>query len=407
MKVLHTSDWHLGRTLYGKKRHAEHEAFLTWLIQTMQEHDVDVLLLAGDVFDTTTPGNQAQELYYGFLAQVAQTACRHVVIIAGNHDSAAFLSAPQSLLKALNIHVVASVTARLEDQLLILSGPDGSPELIVCAVPYLRDRDLRSSQPGETVQDKEQKLLAAIRAHYAAMAGLATHQRQALGLDIPIIAMGHLFTAGGHTVDGDGVRDLYVGSLAHVAGNIFDAAFDYVALGHLHVPQQVAGQARIRYSGSVIPMGFGEAGQQKSVCLLHFTGRELHSELLPIPQWQKLLRIQGDWQAISTSLQQLRRANVSVWIELIYTGADLIGDLRARVDALVRESRLEVLRIQDRPLLQRTLSRLTAHEQLGHLSPLEVFQRCLLANEIPAAQRSALLLSYQEILQAIEQADQP
>jgi exonuclease SbcD len=108
MKILHTSDWHIGRTLYGRKRYEEFEAFLTWLAETIQQNEIYALLVAGDVFDTSAPSNRAQELYYRFLCRVAASSCRHIVVVAGNHDSPSFLNAPNELLKALDVHVVGS-----------------------------------------------------------------------------------------------------------------------------------------------------------------------------------------------------------------------------------------------------------------------------------------------------------
>ncbi len=157
-----------------------------------------------------------------------------------------------------------------EDEVLVLCDKQGAPELIVCAVPHLRDRDIRAVEAGESIEDKQRKLIEGIRNHYAAVAAFAEQQRTALGADIPLVAMGHLFTAGGQTVDGDGVRDLYIGSLAHVTAEIFPENFNYLALGHLHVPQKVNGSEIMRYSGSPLPMGFGEAKQQKSVCMVEF-----------------------------------------------------------------------------------------------------------------------------------------
>ena len=165
MNILHTSDWHLGRTLYGRKRYDEFEAFLAWLVETIHQRAVDVLLIAGDVFDTSLPSNRAQELYYQFLCQVAASSCRHVVVIAGNHDSPSFLNAPKSLLRVLDVHVVGAVTDHLEDEVLLLNDEDGRPELIVCAVPYLRDRDIRVAEAGESIEDKERKLIDGIREH--------------------------------------------------------------------------------------------------------------------------------------------------------------------------------------------------------------------------------------------------
>ena len=134
---------------------------------------------------------------------------------------------------------------------------------------------------------------------------MAEQKREELGVDIPIVGTGHLFTAGGQTVDGDGVRELYVGSLAHVTAGIFPACFNYLALGHLHIPQEVNGSETIRYSGSPLPMGFGEAKQQKSVCQVEFHSTAASIQLIDIPVFQKLERVKGDWEGISNRIIEL------------------------------------------------------------------------------------------------------
>ncbi|MBF0218653.1 MAG: exonuclease subunit SbcD, partial [Gammaproteobacteria bacterium] len=148
MKFLHTSDWHLGRTLYGQKRYREFAAFLDWLYQILENEKVDALLVAGDIFDTSTPSNRAQELYYRFLCRVAASCCRHVVVIAGNHDSPSFLNAPKELLRTLNVYVVGSVGDALADEVIVLRSSSqsklASTEAIVCAVPYLRVKRSKS-----------------------------------------------------------------------------------------------------------------------------------------------------------------------------------------------------------------------------------------------------------------------
>ncbi|PTN11860.1 exonuclease subunit SbcD [Nitrosomonas aestuarii] len=187
MKLLHTSDWHIGRTLYGRKRYEECEAFLTWLTETIKQNEIDALLVAGDVFDTSAPSNRAQELYYRFLCRMATSSCRHVIVVAGNHDSPSFLNAPKELLKALDVHVIGNSTEFPEDEVLVLRNAQDIPELIVCAVLYLRDRDIRVVEAGESVEDKERKLIDGIRTHYATVAALAEQKRDELGVDIPII----------------------------------------------------------------------------------------------------------------------------------------------------------------------------------------------------------------------------
>ena len=139
MKVIHTSDWHLGRTLCGRKRHQEHEAFLRWLVNQIVELKADAVLIAGDIFDNGSPDNIAQGLYYRFLFDVAHTPCRHVVVIGGNHDSPLFLEAPRELLRMLNVHIVGQISDRFEDEVIPLKNSDGEIAAVVCAVPFLRD----------------------------------------------------------------------------------------------------------------------------------------------------------------------------------------------------------------------------------------------------------------------------
>lgn len=405
MKLLHTSDWHLGRSLYGRKRYDEFDAFLNWLLATIEAQCVDVLLVAGDVFDTTAPSNRAQELYYQLLCRVAKTSCRHVVVIAGNHDSPSFLNAPRELLRVLDVHVVGAASEAPEDEVIVLRDAAGVPELIVCAVPYLRDRDIRLAEAGESVEDKERKLVEGIRAHYAAVCERAEQMREAAGGDIPIVAMGHLFTAGAQTIDGDGVRELYVGSLAHIGAWIFPACIDYLALGHLHVPQKVGGSEVMRYSGSPIPIGFGEARQQKSVCLVAFASRTPAVSLVPVPVFQSLERISGAWDGIIGRISALKAADSNAWIEVIYTGEELPGDLRQGLAEAVEGSRLELLRVQNNRVIERVLNRIHDDETLDDLDVFQVFDRRLEAASVPDGQRDELRMLYREAVAAVHDQD--
>ncbi len=401
MKILHTSDWHLGRTLYGKKRYEEFAALLHWLTDTLDQHQVDVLLVAGDVFDTGTPSTRAQELYYRFLRQVGQSACRHVVIIAGNHDSPAFLEAPRDLLRILDIHVIGAGSEEPAGEVLLLRRPDGTPELVVCAVPYLRDRDVRSAEAGESMADKACKLQAGIRAHYAAVSALAEQQRNAIDPRLPIVATGHLFAAGGQTTDGDGVRELYVGTLAHVDAAIFPACIDYLALGHLHVPQKVGGSETRRYSGSPLAMGFGEARQRKSVCLVEFQGRTASVTLLEVPVFQPLEQIRGNLLAIETRLRELAAAQSNTWLEIIYTDTAVVSNLREHLEALLVGTHLEILRIKPLQDWAGSLQPAQVGETLDDLDATAVFARYLRMHAVPEAQWPALLHTYQEALHAL------
>lgn len=406
LKILHTSDWHLGRSLYGQNRHAEFAAFLDWLMQTLQQERVDVLMIAGDVFDTITPNHAAQELYYRFLAQVsAYCLCRHIIIIGGNHDSASFLNAPKALLFALNVHVIGAATNPIDKEVLVLKNAQGEPAAIVCAVPYLRDRDVRVSVDGESSQDKSLALTQGIKDHYRQALAIAEHKQQELGSNAPIIAMGHLFSQGGMTLDADGMRELYVGSLAHIGADCFDG-FDYVALGHLHVPQAVGGQAHIRYCGSPIPMGFGEAKQQKQVLHVAFTGRLPEINAINIPNFQVLQRIQGDLPHIQAELKQLMQSGSTAYIEVVYQGNELVADLSEKLDAQVQGSDLRLLRVYNRQFVNNVLASASADATLPDLNPTEVFEACMAQHDLDDAQKAQLRDSYQHVLHQVEQPEE-
>ena len=339
MNILHTSDWHLGQTLFGRKRNEEFQGFLLWLRQTILSENVDVLLVSGDVFDSGLPSNQAQAMYYRFLRDVSAGPCRHIVITAGNHDSPSFLDAPQSLLSSMGIHVIGRALEP-EQEVLLLRDEGGAPELIVCAVPFLRDRDLYRASPGDSVDERDRLLADGLRDHYRRCAEQAERLRAEVGrhaparasvAPVPVVAMGHLFASGGVTVEEDGVRDLRIGSLGQVEADIFPAGFDYVALGHLHIPQVVGHQERIRYCGSPLPMGFGEARQQKQVELVSLEGGSLTVRALPVPCFQRLEQIRGDRDAIEARLDELERQGESVWVEVRHSGTGAASELRDRL----------------------------------------------------------------------------
>lgn len=404
MKILHTSDWHLGRSLYGYRRYDEYAAFLDWLLETIKIENIDILLVAGDIFDTSTPSNRAQELYYDFLCKVAASGCKHIVIIAGNHDSPTFLNAPKSLLLALNVYVVGAVTDNLADEVFTLD-LNGKPSAIICAVPYLRDKDIRTAEPGETIDDKNTKLILGVQDHYVQVCAIAEQKRVALAnsSDIPIIAMGHLFTAGGKA--GDGVRDLYVGSLAHVGADVFPSTIDYLALGHLHIPQRVGGTEHLRYSGSPIAMGFGEAKQQKKVMVIEFNGQKPTITELPVPRFRDLVRIAGSIDEIQAQLEQLKIEQSQAWLEIEYQGTDIITNLRELIDTILLESDMELIRLKNLDVINRVMQLTKKSETLDDLRPDEVFVRCLDAFEVEDKDRPELMNSYNEIVRVLAEED--
>ena len=405
MKILHTADWHIGRNLYGRKRYQEFGQFLDWLPEAIEREQVEVLLIAGDVFDSTSPSNKALELYYNFLCRVAASAtCRHVVVIGGNHDSPSLLEAPKNLLRALNVYVVGASSGSVADEVQLLESDSGS--LLVCAVPYLRDRDLRSVEASESWESKDLKLLQGIRAHYQQVCARALELRaQHPDKQIPIVALGHLFASGGRTIDGDGVRELYVGSLARVGADAFPPEIDYLALGHLHSAQSLGDNEHMRYSGSPLPMGYGEANQTKQVLLVEFSGLDCSVRALDVPCFQELERISGGLQQILNRIEELKQQQSSTWLEVDYSASELQPNLRELLDEALAGSNMELLRVRNQSALAYHIPTPRPEDGLDQLSPTQVFERCLASREVAPADSEQLLACYQEILQELQDSD--
>lgn len=398
-RALHTSDWHIGKKLFGHERHGEFEAFFKWLADIVRENRIDALLVAGDIFDTISPGNRARKIYYDFLHSMLHTCCQNIIITAGNHDSPAFLDAPKDILRALRIHVVGSPAENPEDEVLVLRDEGGEPRLIVCAAPHLRERDARTAEAGESMEDKDAKLRAGIAAHYEKLAREAEKCRQKLGRKLPVVALGHLFAAGAKTAEGDGTRDLYIGSLGEVDAGIFPPLFSYVALGHIHSPQKVAGLDHIRYSGSPLPMSFGEKDRDKTLILLEFKGEKPDISEIAIPLFRPLETIEGDWPRISGRLRELGMAGLGdagPLLEVIYNGREIMDDFSEKVDALAAEYDLKILNKRNERLLEKTLGGWRPGKALGELSVEDVFKKCLAANEIPESEWDEYMDTFRE-----------
>ncbi|NRA49197.1 MAG: exonuclease subunit SbcD, partial [Phaeodactylibacter sp.] len=254
MKIIHTSDWHLGQKLLHNDREQEHRLALQWLLETIRKEKADGLIVAGDIFDIGNPPNYARSLYYQFLRNLLNTECRHVVITGGNHDSPAMLNAPRELLQALNVHVIGAAGEGPEDEVVVWKSPEDEIEAVIAAVPFLRDRDLRYSVAGETGLERVAQIKTGIRKHYDRVADhIAGHYDIA---SVPVICTGHLYASG---ASASGKQDnIYIGNTENIDAQHFPDLFDYVALGHIHRAQKVGGLEHVRYSGSLIPLSFSE-----------------------------------------------------------------------------------------------------------------------------------------------------
>jgi len=400
MRILHTSDWHLGRILYSKKdRQEEHLAFLSWILYTIQKNAIDLLLVAGDIFDSASPNSSSQKLYYDFLLKVLNSGCKNVIIIGGNHDSPGFLNAPKDILAALNVRVIGNVSENIENEIVFIENVDGDPLAIVCAVPFLRERDMSRFTEGENYSDRSKRIAENIRNHYEKVAKNAENKRKSLNKSIPIIATGHLSVAGGITTQDDGVRETYIGNIECVGSDIFPPIFDYVALGHYHIPSVIS--KNVRYCGSPIPMGFGEANQKKSVVIVDFNENKPTITTFEIPIFQKLESIRGDKTFINNRLEELIKTDVSVWVEIVYEGTDVFSDFSNWINEMTANTKIEVIRHYCKQYFNEVLTHADSIQSLEELDKFEVFDKLLEKNSILDEQREELKNSYREIIEEL------
>ncbi|SFU40210.1 exonuclease subunit SbcD [Xenorhabdus koppenhoeferi] len=404
MRIIHTSDWHLGQYFFTKNRAAEHKHFLQWLIEQIIQHQVDALIIAGDIFDTSAPPSYARELYNKFIVALQPTGCQ-LVILGGNHDSVATLNESKALLSYLNTTVIASAEPEsTEQQIKVLNNKDGNPGAVLCAIPYLRPRDIMTSQAGQSGIQKQQVLQDAITKHYHQLYQQASALREQLAQPLPIIATGHLTTVGAATTDS--VRDIYIGTLDAFPAQAFPPA-DYIALGHIHRPQVIGKSEHIRYSGSPIPLSFDEVNQEKSVCLVDFKADKLGSiTLLPIPRYQPMQLIRGNLTQIEEQLQAFKeyQGERPVWLDIEVATQDYLHDIQKRIQTLSEGLPVEIILLRrSKSVRQLSLSEQNK-ETLTELSVEDVFERRLaLAEMDDLSQKQRLTTLFKQTLDDISQ----
>ncbi len=337
-RLLHTADWHLGKMLNDQSRDEEHAQFLEWLLLAVKEHEVDAIVLAGDVFDSANPPQSALSRYYNFVSQLFRQGNCAFAVVGGNHDSSAQLEAPKNALHALNAHVAGHLAENPVDRILRL--PDSeNPRVAVAMIPFLRDRDLRVGKNGEGADEIREQLVLGIKKRYEEAAEAVR------GLGCPVVATGHLTVSGASASDSE--REIHIGGLGAVGSDIFPAEFGYIALGHLHRPQATDPHGRIRYAGSPIALSFSEADDQKEVRILDITPDGITHFGLSIPVFRKLTQIRTTKAGLEQAFASIDAATSSLrpWVEVVVEDAGLETDLVERVRSLSEGKPFDVLKI--------------------------------------------------------------
>ncbi|SHO80529.1 Exonuclease SbcD [hydrothermal vent metagenome] len=368
MRILHTSDWHLGQNFKTHSREFEHKKFLDWLLAQIEDKNIDVLIVAGDIFDSSNPPNYALKMYHNFLAQIIKTNCRDVIIVAGNHDGVSTLEISKDLLKFLNIYVVA--LGEDIDEVIIKIERDNELKAIICAVPYLRDRVLRNANGNKTFSQMQNELRDGIKNYYQNIYNRAKE----LSCDVPIIATGH-FTTTGANISQDSEREIYIGKLENVDSQIL-TSFDYVAMGHIHKPQKISNRDNMRYSGSPIPLSFSESNNQKSVVIVEFEDSKRVVSILEIPTFKKLYRIKDSFENIKKRIEDIADKSNPPFVEIIVKDSDI---LNFDINELIRTSNgVEILTFQrEHKIEDRVLDMQDKNITLQELNPLDVFRERL------------------------------
>ncbi|HEX7988440.1 MAG TPA: exonuclease SbcCD subunit D C-terminal domain-containing protein [Duganella sp.] len=403
MRLLHTSDWHLGQSLHNFERHYEHQRFLDWLLDTIVAERADALLIAGDIFDNANPSSASQKQLYRFLQRAKERVPHlNLIVIAGNHDSPGRLEAPGPLLEAHGTRVIGAVqrdadgAIDIDALVLPLTASDGAIAAWCLAVPFLRPGDV-PRMPADD-DNRADPYLAGIALLYKQALELALAKR---GDGQAILAMGHC-----HMVDGqmsnDSERRIVIGGTEMLPAGIFDPAIAYAALGHLHLAQAVGKQDHIRYCGSPIPLSFAEVGYTHQILRIDIDGAKVGA-ITPIhvPRAVELLRVPAKPAPLAQVLEELSALDVpdappdqQPFLEVrVRLDAPEPG-LRARIEAALEGKPVRLAKIETSSAARASSidSDMMTLDRLEQLKPDDIFRQLYqqrFGNDAPAEQLSA------------------
>jgi exonuclease SbcD len=412
MKILHTSDWHLGQHFMGKSRRDEHKAFIVWLLALVDSESIDAVIIAGDIFDTGSPPSYAREMYHQLVLDMKARECQ-LVIVAGNHDSVSMLNESKSLLSYLDTQVSSQANLDdLESHVIALKDKSGEVAAWVCAVPYLRPKDVMKSTAGQSEQDKKLGLLQHIGDFYQQVFELACEKNKALKLPVPIIGTGHLTAMGGQV--SESVRDLYVGTLEALPTSVFPK-FDYLALGHIHRAQAITKDGRFRYSGSPIPLSFDELGRDKSLVVIDtaafgdqalamdlFDERQEPIQLHTIPTFQPMQSLKGNLKDVLKQIADLPLTESktkdgsilegkNLWLEVTVIADEYLSDVHKRLVEAIEGKPIELLRVMRKSAVETKRDAFESRQTLSELTVKDVFEKSLQGNADIDEEESVIL----------------
>lgn len=406
MKVLHTADWHIGKVLHKHGLTTEFEMFLDWLIALIEEENIDVLLVSGDVFDVANPSVKDRSVYYNFLSRLIHCKTQ-VVITGGNHDSVGLIDAPHDILEQLSISVIGGAKEDLQDELIEIHGMDGKLELVVAAVPFLRDRDLRNLYSDVEFESREEAIRHGIKEHYQRLSDLCNEKYP----NVPAIAMGHLFAKGVSTSESE--REIHIGNAAAIESNIFSDRFGYVALGHIHRPQKIGGNDMMRYSGSPIALSFSEKEDRKCVLITELNdGRFEAPRTVYVPKRRELKKMKGSFDEVVAKLAEYNpQFDLKSFVELELIEENFSAAILSQIEELITQystdKRFVILKSRTTFVngAKDTSDLFVSGESIEDLKPIDVFEKLLEAETLSSEKSEMLKDAFVELLESIHHSD--
>jgi len=348
LRLLHTSDWHLGANFHGQDRSTDEQEALDQIVQACCDHQVDVVLIAGDIFDIANPAADAMQRYFNTLQKLVTSAgVGTVVVIAGNHDSGGRLAAPRDLMVVSRV-VVRGTLARNDDPrecIVTLTDREGHPCVVVAAVPYLSERDLELPPASG---DMTLRQAAAMEQRFTAINAAA--RQEAERLQLPVVAMAHCFARSG--IIGGNERPVIseaIGNLGQVDLASLATGTAYTALGHLHRPQRVGGKEHWRYSGSLLPTGFDEIHRTCSLTLATVNEGKTHITSIPLTRSRAYANLEGDPDSLRHAIAALPRPTEQErpgFLRAVVHLAEPRPNIAAEIADWARERRWQPLRIE-------------------------------------------------------------
>jgi exonuclease SbcD len=409
MRLLHTSDWHLGQTLHQFDRSYEHEQFLAWLLDRLVTNQVDVLLIAGDVFDNPNSSAASQSQFYRFLTEARrQVPHLGIVITAGNHDSPGRLEAPAPLLAQFDTAVVGQILRTegaidLERVVVPLKNRAGDIQAWCIAMPFLRPSDV------PRVEGAMDPYIAGIEALYRQAFDVASARREP---GQAIIAMGHCHLTGSQ-VSEESERRIVIGGAEGLSAQIFDPAIAYVALGHLHLAQGVGSDPTRRYCGSPLPMSFSEIHYPHQVVLVDLDGESVADvREVRVPRPVDLLRVPNQPAPLDEVIAALEALTLPPLLECEWPYLQVRVQLtqpepglRASIEGALADKPLRLARIETTYARQGDTVRAPALsvDELNALAPADFFHR-LYQHRFGEAAPAALMAAFTELLNASPEA---